>query len=622
MKNNTPKKALLKLNFSCNNRCVFCHAVDNAHYEGDETRFAVEKMKKAKNMGVQMIIFSGGESTIREDFFVLVKAAKTLGLKHGVITNGRMLSYKDFAEQYLSCFPEYVYVSLHGAKQSTHNRMVLAPAFEQVMAGLKNVAGKVPDLTVNAVLTKTNMRELREMVDLVLPFAPIRLKFSYTEPKGNARHQFEDVVPDISEAARYVNEAIAYGEEKGAHAGLRMGCENFVPCLIENYDRYNDDLFTDNFIVMSESDEEAFFPVDSGKRVFLPACHDCSLKSRCQGLFSGYVKRAGEQNIKIKPVREPVPAGFNFTACASFKKAAGDCPVAGLPVGGLDPHKTIFLLQGKSVEICKTETEQFSIQTIREMKRETQQVYLDVSDPGRSAGGFADFEDYKKNRIKLKLRRACGTCSHLAACPAAFERSDENTFGFVERRTKEILRELSGNILEAGCGKTLYGDILHELYNANKIQYMGVDPVPVSSNGFKTFRSTIEDFQWEPAYFDAALVLRSYSHFYDLKKAFDAIFRVMKPGGVILIVENGPSALLQTNGNGKQKGARAYEHYRNHTSYDALEFLRAHYSFSSLEHIPLSSAHENQWLLRISLKKENRGRVHFLLKEANIAKEV
>lgn len=604
MKNNTPKKALLKLNFSCNNRCVFCHAVDNAHYEGDETRFAVEKMKKAKNMGIQMIIFSGGESTIREDFFVLVKAAKALGLKHGVITNGRMLSYKDFAEQYLNYFPEYVYISLHGAKQSTHNRMVLAPAFEQVMAGLENVAGKVPDLTVNAVVTKTNIHELKDMVDLILPFAPVRLKFSYTEPKGNAHHQFEDVVPDISEAARHVNEAIAYGEEKGARAGLRMGCENFVPCLIKHYDRYNDDLFTDNFIFMSESHEEAFFPVDSGKRVFLQACYDCSLKTRCQGLFFDYVKRVGEQNIKIKPERGRIPTGFNFTACASFKKAEGDCPVAGLPVAGLDPQKYVYLLQGTNVDVCKTDTEQFSVQSIREMKRETQQVYLDVSAPARSAGGFADFEEYKKNRLKLKLRRACGTCPQLMACPAAFERSDENTFGFVERRTKEVLRELSGNILEAGCGEILYSDIFHKLDNANKIQYVGVDPVPVSSNGFKTFRSNIEDFQWEPAYFDAALVLRSYNHFYDLKKAFDAIFRVLKPGGEVLIVENGPSALLQTNGNGKHNGARAYEHYRNHTSYDALDFLHAHYAFSAVEHIPLTPAHENQWLLRIALKEE------------------
>lgn len=599
MKNNGSKKALLKLNFYCNNLCVFCHAIDNVHYEGDETKFAVEKMKKARETGIQMVVFSGGESTIRNDFFVLVKAAKALGLKHGVITNGRMLSYKDFSEKYLKYLPEYVYISLHGAKASTHNKLVLAPAFEQVMEGIKNVAGRVPDLTVNTVVTKTNMSELKDMVDLILPFAPVRLKFSYVEPKGSARRQFEDVVPDISEAARCVNKAIVYGEEKGARSGLRLGCENFVPCLIKNYDRYNDDLFTDNFISMTESVEEAFFPVDSGRRCYLPQCYDCSLKCRCQGLFTEYVKRAGAKNIKIKPKREPVPTGFNFIARASFKKAVGDCPVAGQPVDGLDPQKNIFLLQGNNIRVCKTDTEQFSIQAIREIKRETQQVYLDASNPGRTAGGFKDFEDYKKNRKKLKLREECRTCPMLMTCPATFELYEEKGFGLVEKRTKERLRELKGNVLEVGCGKILYHGIFHDLLHANKIQYVGVDPEPACSNGFKTFRSNIEDFSWQKAYFDAVLVLRSYNHFYDLKKAFDVMIHVLKPGGELLVVENGPSALLQTNGNGKQSAARAYEHYRNHTSYDALNFLSAHYVFLKLEHIPLSPSHENQWLLRL-----------------------
>lgn len=618
MINNGPKKALLKLNFSCNNRCVFCHAIDNAPYSDDETPFAVEKMRKAKEMGIQMIVFSGGESTIRQDFFILVKAAKALGLKHGVITNGRMLSYKDFSEKYLKFDPEYVYVSLHGAKASTHNRMVLAPAFEEVMKGLRNVSGQVPDLTVNAVVTKSNMHELNDMVDLILPFSPIRLKFSCVEPKGAAHYQFDDVAPDISESARFVNEAIAYGEEKSAGSGMCLGCEGFVPCLIENYDKYNADLYTDNFISMSESHEDTFYPVGSGDRCFLPSCFDCVLKSCCQGVYTEYVKRAGGENIKIKPKRERVPSGFNFSAQASLKKSGVECPVAGMPLNGLDAQKNIFLLQGNKLTVCSTDTEQFSIQAIRHIKRDTQQLYLDVSKNGNGVGGFADFEDYKKNRVKLKLLEACAACPKLMACPATFEPSAEKGYGFIEEKIKEMLYELKGNVLDVGCGDILYRDILQGLHHANKIQYVGVDPYPVSSNGFKTYRSSIEELQWEPAYFDVALVLRSYNHFYDIKKAFDVIVSVLKPCGEIIVVDNGPSVLLKTKQNKEESGALRYEHYRNHTSYDALEFLRAHYAFSPLEHIPLAPAYENQWLLRLKLEKKNRGQVHFHSEETHI----
>lgn len=609
------KKALLKLNFSCNNRCVFCHAVDNAPYSNDETSFAVEKMKKAKEMGIQMVVFSGGESTIRQDFFVLVKAAKTLGLKHGVITNGRMLSYHDFSQKYLNSKPEYVYVSLHGAKASTHNRVTLAASYEQVMAGLRNISGYVPDLTVNMVVTKANMHELKDMVDLILPFSPVRLKFSCVEPKGSAHHQFDDVAPDISESARYVNEVIAYGEENSDGSGMRLGCEGFVPCLIDNYDKYNADLYTDNFICMSESNEDVFYPVDSGDRCFLPACHDCALKSRCQGIYTEYVTRAGGKNINIKPKRGRVPSGFNFRAQTFLKKSDRDCPVAGMPLNGLDAQKNIFLLQGNKLTVCSADTEQFSIPALREIKRGTQQLYLDISKNENGGAGFVDFEDYKKNRIKLKLRHACTACPKLMTCPATFEPALEKGYGAIEARIKEILRKLTGNVLDVGCGSILYRDIFHELHQANKIQYFGVDPDPASANGFKTYRASIEEFEWKPGYFDAALVLRSYNHFYDLKKAFDVIARVLKPGGEILIVENGPSALVQLNGDRKQGVPLAFEHYRNHTSHDALDLLRAHYSFSIVEHLPLVPAHENQWLLRIKIVDGS----HFLLKETHDA---
>lgn len=595
------KKALLKLNFSCNNRCVFCHAIDNLHYPGDETRFAIWKMRRAKALGVETVVFSGGESTVRQDFFLLVRAALHLGLNHGVITNGRMLSYPDFAKKYLSYKPEYIYISLHGARKKTHNRIVLASAFDQVVKGLRNISRQVPVLTVNAVVTPVNVKELKEIVDLVLPFAPLTLKFSYVEPKGEALRHFDDVMIPIHEAAHYVNEAIAYGERVGKDAGLQLGCENFVPCLIENFPKYNADLFTDNFVYMSESHEASFFPVDYGDRTYLPACSDCSLKESCPGLFKAYVENTKEE-IRVRPVKKKIPTGLSYISLSSFPRYGKSCPIEGYSFQGLSPLSYVFLQEGERISLCRTGALSLNAQRLREMKLEAEQLYLDLTDFAQK-GGFKDFEDYKRKRKKLRLKTECARCPKLAACPATFEVAETKNYGAVEQRVREILSRLEGNVLDVGCGRFLYDDILRSLMEQKKIRYLGVDPEPQKLNGFPTVQRRIEEFHSTPDLFDAVLFLRSYNHLADLKRAFDVVFRGLKWGGEILIVENGPFLLIRKSEDGNPSDTnRKFEHYRNHSSCDALHFLEQRYNFSILEHIPLQPEHENQWLLR--LKKE------------------
>lgn len=63
----------------------------------------MERILRAKKAGVSTLDFTGGEPTIRKDFFQLLEFAGEQGFPLiRVITNGRMFAHKGFAEKTVS----------------------------------------------------------------------------------------------------------------------------------------------------------------------------------------------------------------------------------------------------------------------------------------------------------------------------------------------------------------------------------------------------------------------------------------------------------------------------------------------------------------------------------------
>ena len=112
----TIRKVILKLGYNCNNNCIICHASGNRNIPDLDTNSAKKKIRMVKESGASMVIFSGGEPTIRSDIIELAKYANYLGLNLGLATNGRMLSYPDFCENMKMTGLRYAYISLYGTR--------------------------------------------------------------------------------------------------------------------------------------------------------------------------------------------------------------------------------------------------------------------------------------------------------------------------------------------------------------------------------------------------------------------------------------------------------------------------------------------------------------------------
>ena len=92
---NLPRVLTAELTYRCNHTCLFC----SCPWEADRTIKATELsagewadiFHVVRQRGVEQVTFSGGEATLRDDFFEILDAAKELGFSIGVISNGRRI---------------------------------------------------------------------------------------------------------------------------------------------------------------------------------------------------------------------------------------------------------------------------------------------------------------------------------------------------------------------------------------------------------------------------------------------------------------------------------------------------------------------------------------------------
>ena len=113
------------------------------------------------------------------------RKSAALGLDFGLVTNGLMLSYPHVVDELVNdCRLRYVYMSMHGGTPKVHGSVVRADTFAQAMKAVETLHGRVPDFTVNCVVTTANVKHLRGLVDRLVPFPELCIKLSMTQPKG------------------------------------------------------------------------------------------------------------------------------------------------------------------------------------------------------------------------------------------------------------------------------------------------------------------------------------------------------------------------------------------------------------------------------------------------------
>jgi MoaA/NifB/PqqE/SkfB family radical SAM enzyme/SAM-dependent methyltransferase len=589
-------KALIKVGYGCNNHCTFCHTLEVRDVDGDSAEVE-RKIDRAAELGHTMVCLSGGEVTMRRELLRWASRVAARGMDFGLVTNGRMLAYAELVERLIDKRLKYVYLSLHGGTAKVHNSLVRADAFAQTYAAIGNLAGRGLDFTVNTVVTRQNVEQLRGVVDAMLPYRDVVLKFSMVQPKGGADRLFEQLIPPVSRVAEKVADAIRYGLERTAGEG-RYAHDGIPFCLLPGHEHLYDDLRTHRFATMIEIGEPDFFPVDDRAKVQPEeTCRACALRGACPGLYRGYREVHGDGEIRAVP--GPQSNSFHYVRQARVGRIDGrGCPVLHGGVTPWDRARHLFLREGDEVWRYRCDSRDFPDVEIERTKMNLGQVYVD-----RSAADAP--RDFAQDLAKIERSAVCSACPERDACAGLFEENGADVFVRDDARLRAVVAELQGDVLDVGCGEGRYDDALRALSERGVVRYVGLEPDEDRVRRLRerwpwaeVRRGDAESLDATRA-FDHVLLLRSWNHLWDPQRAVAAVVRALRPGGTLTIADDVAFGLLRDGAQAHraERGEARFEHHRNDDAPAAAQVL-AQSALVPIERFDVGPATSTLWILR------------------------
>jgi uncharacterized Fe-S cluster-containing radical SAM superfamily protein len=292
---NPAVRAVLKITYRCNQRCLFCRA-DAWRGEVPDlpAEAVVRKALEARNRGATMVVFSGGEPLLRRDLPRLARAVGALGLSFGLITNGRRLADPEVRRRLLDLGLAYVHTSLPGSTPEVHDRLVADPgSFRDVMAALEGLKDSGVERHVNTVLTRDNLDQVTAITGLLVPLGPLSHKLCLAEPRGPLPGIDWSLLPPPEAAGQAAQQAVVWAESRLAGSGIQIVVEGFPLCQIPSATHAVSGLRAHGILWISEGFEDDLYPTDAGPRVFPPICETCARRTECPGVYPGYAERYG-----------------------------------------------------------------------------------------------------------------------------------------------------------------------------------------------------------------------------------------------------------------------------------------------------------------------------------------
>jgi len=194
----------------CNLRCLHCY-IDAGEAEANEltTKEALDVVDQMAEVGVPLILFTGGEPLVRRDFFEIAQYARDRGIKLVLSTNGTLIT-PEVAKRLKEVGVVYVGVSLDSISAEFHDRFRgVQGSFAAALAGIKNAIEAGLDVGLRFVVTAKNIHEVGEYVDFAASLGVRRITFYHLSAAGRAQKLSEDWWYTPEQYKRFIETLIA-----------------------------------------------------------------------------------------------------------------------------------------------------------------------------------------------------------------------------------------------------------------------------------------------------------------------------------------------------------------------------------------------------------------------------
>ena len=153
---------------TCNLRCRHCYMDSDGKKYKDEltTDEAKQFIDDLAEFNVPVLLFSGGEPLLRQDFFALAEYAAQKGVRPTLSTNGTLIT-REVARRIKDIGVGYVGISLDGLAEVNDKFRGVAGAYEKAMHGIENCVAAGQRVGLRFTINKHNFLEMDKIFDFI-----------------------------------------------------------------------------------------------------------------------------------------------------------------------------------------------------------------------------------------------------------------------------------------------------------------------------------------------------------------------------------------------------------------------------------------------------------------------
>ncbi len=273
------------LTFKCNNNCISC-ILDTRQTKNLGEPF-LEQIKEVidKVPAEEVLCFTGGEPTLRKEFFEILSYARK---KHPekfifVVSNGRKFADENFTKKLasLNLGNFRIGIALYSHKASVHDEIAQAKgSWHEAVQGIKNLLKYGFNVELRILVERLNYLEMEDFARFIVEnFNGLeRVVFINLKYTGNAFINRKRIFVRYSKAAPFVQKAADILLENGFEVKLF----HFPLCIID----------------------KKYWPLAEGttkqesELTLLEKCEFCVVKDRCPKIWKSYLPLAGTKEFQ------------------------------------------------------------------------------------------------------------------------------------------------------------------------------------------------------------------------------------------------------------------------------------------------------------------------------------
>lgn len=220
----SPIRVYFELTNDCNLRCRTCF---NESGQKGNNEMDLETVAKTldgfRKDNIFDMRFTGGEMTMRPDWFEILTHAKQLGFAISNNTNGIYNNQKDVINKLTSLDLEQITISIDG-NQKLNDYIRGAGTYDKAVETIKQLSDKGNVLRINSIITKNSKDSIKDILDMAVKYVD-EINFFYFRPIGRGANLVDQAV-NFQEYREFNNLLIEMKDEymdKGLNI-LHTGC--------------------------------------------------------------------------------------------------------------------------------------------------------------------------------------------------------------------------------------------------------------------------------------------------------------------------------------------------------------------------------------------------------------